>query len=154
LGTSGIENYGDLTIDCPETGMKAIVTFKMGNLAEGSIKDANDQILYQIKGSMKSKVVFLDVKENQEFVIQRPMKIEKKVTPIEKQKPNESRKVWYPVTRAILNGENETSQNEKIRIEERQRKYLLEENYESVWFQKTDRIVNNVPIYDFKIKKE
>jgi oxysterol-binding protein-related protein 8 len=153
FGSSGIENSGELTIECPETGMKAIVNFKSGNMVEGTIKDSNNETLYQIKGSMKSKVVFLDVKENQEIEIQRPMKIEKIVAPVEKQKPNESRKVWYQVTRAILSGENEIAQKEKIKIEERQRKFLLEENHESVWFIKTDRNVQNVPIYDFNNKK-
>jgi len=149
FGKAGIENTGSLKIICEKTKLISEIKFEYGNSVKGIIKNEKEEIIYKIIGSMKSEVVFLDVKNDEKILIGKPKKILKFVEPVEKQKSNESRRLWYFVTEAIINGDNEIALKEKMKIEQIQRDFLLKNEPKPMWFKKTDKIVKNVPIYEF-----
>jgi hypothetical protein len=67
------------------------------------------------------------------------------VTPIEKQKPNESRRVWHNVTTSIRKKEYQIGNKEKILVEQLQRDAKVERESKNIewkpqhfeWFEKT-----------------
>eukprot|EP01080_Neovahlkampfia_damariscottae_P006687 gene6687-10852_t len=148
FGSAGIENSGSLKITCEKTKLKTEVNFKYGNTIEGFIKNEKEK-LYQFSGSMRTKVDCINLKNQKNMSFGKPPKVEKFIEKIKNQKSNESRKLWYSVTEAIIKGDNDVALKEKTKIEQLQREYLSKNKHEVVWFSKTKRIVDKVPIYEF-----
>jgi hypothetical protein len=168
-GSGGVDNGGDLIITCKKTNLTSTVSFGSSYKVGGFIIDNTDSgVLYKISGSMKDKVIAKfenkltilsprDKKSKKEKTesdgTEReivPKKVLKKiVTKVKDQQFNESRKLWYPVTDAIIKGDTESALKFKSDLEEQQRSYRKVEKFEPKLFKITDDIVQDVSIYEF-----
>jgi hypothetical protein len=100
---------------------------------------------------MNEKVFIEDAKNSKDSIEIGPKKIVKmKISDTNDLKWNESRKLWYEVTDAILKGNNDEALRCKVKLEEIQREYLKKEEHTPQLFQKTNEEINGVPVYKFK----
>ena len=132
IGTASFELGKDLKLTCPSTGLEACMTFKKGGIVKGELyeldqsasKKKSKNVLYTFEGNFsnqvymtevttKSKTLLIDTLEERE--------INRYVQPLHKQRENESRRVWHPVTLALTKGDQEKASQLKHEIEEVQR---------------------------------
>ncbi|CAG8452975.1 8870_t:CDS:2 [Ambispora gerdemannii] len=137
-------------IACPKTKLKAILEYKeerwLGKprfAIEGKIfkydpenddiiklKNVNEaDVVAELIGSWRGQIKVTRVDTNQQKLLldMDPIDpIPKKVKPLSKQGPLESRKVWQPVTTALLKRDYSLATKEKQSIEERQRQIAAE----------------------------
>ena len=153
FGKSGIDNGGEFKITCKETNLVSNVSFHSSkqHKISGDITSIDKKnLFYKISGSMKEKVIIQnDDKKEESIEIFEKKVLKKFVENIENQKMNESRKLWYPVTDAIIKGDSDSALKFKSELEDQQRKFLKNETFESKLFKKTNEIVQGVSYYKF-----
>jgi hypothetical protein len=137
-------------IKCKKNNLTTYLNFGSYLKVNGSIKK-DDEILYKISGSMDKTVHIKNAQNSKDSIEVGPKKVIKMNIPDTLDlKWNESRKLWYEVTNAILNGNNDEALHCKAKLEEIQREYLKKEIHIPQLFEKTNEIVNGVSIYKFK----
>lgn len=121
-----------MLIKCEKLGLEADIEFKTKgfisgdyDVVEGTIKDtATSQVLFIIRGKWNEKLEIEDTQtgETSLFYDTTSSQIWKpKVKPLEKQLPNESRKLWAPTLSALEKNDHAIATDEKFIVEERQR---------------------------------
>lgn len=127
FGSTYVELSDYLIINCIETNCVAKVKFLSSDEVQGHVS-CNGKKRYSLKGGLFDVIKIKDKqtgekKELRITEITTPKTITRKVS---EQKPNESRRVWHPVSYALKNGEMEQASKEKNNIEEQQRKMARE----------------------------
>lgn len=157
FGKGRLEAYGDISIKCEQTKYSSYLSFQSDNVTTGELKDPNGKVIYKFNGLQDDKINILDTREKKkeqifvEYSILSKRK-RKTVKSLLEQKENESRRVWHPVTKEIVNKNLDNAEKEKSEIENRQRKKAKESNepHRPLLFTKTDRVVLDAPVYVYK----
>ena len=76
------------------------------------------------------------------------------IMPLDKQDPNESRRIWHTVTKNLLNKKIDAADKEKKKIEQNQREIAkkreeLKENHIPKYFKPAGYEVNGAPVYEY-----
>jgi len=155
FGRKYVELHKDLVVRCEQTGYEAVMHFvdKSDNDVEGQVQtiieedgdkkkkkkwswygsssSEKPQKVYKFGGNLTTKVTITSVATEREEVFLDPSTYRrppKKCAPIATQAPNESRRVWHGVTRALIKKDYETANLYKHAVEEKQRKITKERN--------------------------
>ncbi|KAF2186479.1 hypothetical protein K469DRAFT_726053 [Zopfia rhizophila CBS 207.26] len=119
-------------VRCPESGLVADLEFKTKgyfggtyNAIGGYIKDTNtDKNLYELSGLWNEEMWIKDLttgKKELLFDATHAKHTPPKARPLEEQDDRESQKLWWNVTQAIKQKDQEAATDEKTRIEDMQR---------------------------------
>jgi len=122
---------GKVQINCPQTDYTSTLIFhtkpmyggKMHRV-NGDIKDnMTGKMLYKLDGEWNGKMKFTDECEGISELVDTEILsvIRKDITPISKQKENESRRLWKDVTIALKKNDIEAATAAKFKLEQRQR---------------------------------
>lgn len=122
-----------MLIKCEKLGLEADIEFKTKgfisgdyDIVEGTIKETkSSEVLFKIKGKWNGileiedcasgqKSVFFDASQSLVWI--------PNVKPLDRQLPNESRKLWKSTLEALAKNDHTSATEEKFLIEERQRK--------------------------------
>jgi hypothetical protein len=142
FGTLKLEVEGKAVVRCPQTGYFAELEFKSKSSVVGKIFKSNPNskdkpvVLYQVYGNWRGKVFGVNPHTKKEFVLLDVSKLptaEKIVAPLEQQQPNESQKVWYPVTSQTH--KELDALNAKTAIEDDQRRIAKEREQKGIQWQ-------------------
>ncbi|XP_061886354.1 oxysterol-binding protein-related protein 10-like [Entelurus aequoreus] len=130
LAVPWVELGGKVTISCAKTGYSATVTFHTKPFYGGKVHRVTAEVKHNRTGNIVCKAqgewngVLEFTYSNGESKIIDTSKlpvIKKKIRPVEKQEPNESRRVWQQVTASLRAGNMDEATEHKHRLEERQR---------------------------------
>jgi cytochrome c oxidase assembly protein Cox11 len=107
FGSQVFEKIGKQEIKCEKTGYIAKLEYLSGKKVIGQILNPKGEVEITIDGDLSQKVVYKFEKLQKAVVVTpQTMKMTKKtVEPVAKQKENESRRVWHPVTFNIVKGD-------------------------------------------------
>lgn len=160
-GSPTIERQGIQTVRCSKSGYSCKVEYFKGMDVFGEIfHDSNiSKPLVTIKGNLKDTVTFTYSDSNKKpstISKSRSKRSMKTLEPIDKQQQNESRRVWHNVTNAIYKRDLPSASKFKTMVEDHQRRLRAvgKEGPETpVLFDKTNEIIDNVPIYKYKYYK-
>ena len=129
--TPKMELGGETLIECPQTGYKADIVFKTKPMFGGSwheiscqIKNREGSVISSISGTWNGTLYELDASSGESkeiYTAENAVRIPKRVKPMDLQKPNESRRKWHNVTRALKKRDITTASEMKHAIEEQQR---------------------------------
>eukprot|EP01080_Neovahlkampfia_damariscottae_P009645 gene9645-1849_t len=120
MGARNIEIWDKFEITCEKTGFKTSIDLKANDFT-GKITKGK-KVHYKLKGSLTGEVKYIiDKKEITAYDVKKIKREKILVTPIEKQKENESRRVWHKVTTAIRQKEYKEGTKEKNLVEQAQR---------------------------------
>ncbi|XP_041365973.1 oxysterol-binding protein-related protein 8-like isoform X2 [Gigantopelta aegis] len=133
IGTLTMEMGGKVSIDCPKTGYRADLEFKLkpflgsgeaSNRIVGKLKVGTDT-LATIEGHWDQEI-FIKEKDQQTLFWNPTPEIKQKrlkrfTVPIEIQEDMESENLWRKVSDAVITGDMYTATQEKYVLEERQR---------------------------------
>ncbi|XP_061839430.1 oxysterol-binding protein-related protein 10-like isoform X1 [Nerophis lumbriciformis] len=130
LAVPWVELGGKVTVSCAKTGYSATVTFHTKPFYGGKVHRVTAEVKHNRTGNIVCKAqgewngVLEFTYSNGESKIIDTSKlpvIKKKIRPVEKQEPNESRRVWQQVTASLRAGNMDEATEHKHRLEERQR---------------------------------
>ncbi|XP_077454494.1 oxysterol-binding protein-related protein 11-like isoform X2 [Stigmatopora argus] len=130
LAVPWVELGGKVTISCAKTGYSATVTFHTKPFYGGKVHRVTAEVKQNQTGSIVCKVqgewngVLEFTYSNGESKVIDTSKLpvfKKKIRPIEKQKPNESRHLWQHVTASLRAGKIDEAAEHKHILEEKQR---------------------------------
>ncbi|KAL0476426.1 oxysterol-binding protein-related protein [Acrasis kona] len=142
FGDAMVELGGTLNIKCEQNGTSTEIKFKSGNRGEGYVY-LEGKKAYKLTGCVLEAVTVKEYSSGQETNFE-PMNLKTstmQITKLSEQMKNESRRVWHPVTFALLDDDLESASRFKNDIEEAQRqkaKEFDEANHQPVHFVKLD----------------
>mmetsp|Transcript_4507 Transcript_4507/g.17046 ORF Transcript_4507/g.17046 Transcript_4507/m.17046 type:complete len:730 (-) Transcript_4507:2749-4938(-) len=161
FGKSYICPDGDVEILCQQTKLRTVFqidsnTFKIHGKIVGDFRDG---IICKISGNLQMDVHIKDYIARKRAQILNPARIREvpmKVARLSQQGHMESRRVWYPVCYALVKNFMNEAQQEKNKIEERQKQIVAKDPPNFVWkpkyFTNTEEIINDerqLPFYRF-----
>jgi len=135
LGKLAMEITGKTYIKCEKTKLSADFEFKSKgfirgkyNMVVGKIKDdalkSKERVLYVIDGSWDSQLTLQNKKTKETAPFLEPEKLEvqqKTVCALEDQNELESRRVWFQISKGIIEENEEETIKHKLALEEKQR---------------------------------
>lgn len=121
FGTSEIQIGGNVIITGKD--FKTKISIDSSSLSvKGNIKNSKDEVLYTVEGEVDGKVYIVKNKEKKVIYdaseVQYSLPKFKKFSELEE---NHSRKKWHHFASAVHQGDNDTAQVEKTKIEEKER---------------------------------
>ncbi|KAL3841612.1 hypothetical protein ACJMK2_019727 [Sinanodonta woodiana] len=140
IGTLTMEMGGKVSINCPKTGYRCELDFKLkpflgigeaSNKIAGKFKVGSDT-LATLEGYWDNEVYFKDkmTGESSQFWCPnaevKARRLKRYTVPIEIQNDNESERLWKNLSDAIINGDMQKATQEKYVLEERQRQEAKE----------------------------
>ncbi|XP_070199099.1 oxysterol-binding protein-related protein 8-like isoform X4 [Littorina saxatilis] len=147
IGTLTMELGGKVTIDCPKTGYKCEMDFKLkpflgsgqaSNRIHGKIMMGSD-VLSVIDGHWDQEIYIKDRtldKKREVFWSPTPDiragRLKRYTVPLTDQFPHESERLWSKVSKAVVAGDMQTATDEKYVVEEEQRKQTRERKQSNV----------------------
>jgi hypothetical protein len=147
----------ELRFKCDKTQLELVIKFVSEEKIKGYLSKSNHKI-YKIKGTYHDLKLHCEKTKQHRHLIKTD-KMEKvplyQVTPLEKQKDNESRRVWHDCTVNIFRNAMEKAAAAKNQVEANQRVITKErkeknESWEPVMFVESDIVVDNVKHWRFK----
>ncbi|XP_050773002.1 oxysterol-binding protein-related protein 11 isoform X1 [Gopherus flavomarginatus] len=125
-----VELGGKVNVNCPKTGYSASITFHTkpfygGKLhrVTGEVKqNATNTVVCRVQGEWNSMLEFTYSNGETKYVDLTKLSVtRKRVRPLEKQGPFESRRLWQHVTESLKDGDIDKATEHKRALEERQR---------------------------------
>ncbi|XP_067656218.1 oxysterol-binding protein-related protein 8-like isoform X1 [Haliotis asinina] len=136
IGTLTMEMGGKVTLDCPKTGYKCELEFKLkpflgsgeaSNRITGKLKLGLDT-LYTLEGHWDQEIYIKDKSTGEQELFWNPtpeiksQRLKRYTLPIETQGEMESERLWKNVSDAVISNDMHRATEEKHFLEERQRK--------------------------------
>ena len=147
-GQARLEPFDKLMIKSPDHEYRTEISYSDGCYIKGYIYKGKE-CLKKIYGCLLEDIHIENYSDysNKEKLLPSTMPTKifhlKTVESLEKQKENESRKLWSIVNHSTVKKDFETL--EKARNEVDEKKEKAKENYQSKIFEKTDEVFNEVP---------
>ncbi|KAL9653423.1 hypothetical protein ABK040_002059 [Willaertia magna] len=121
--------FGDLIVECKETGFKACITFNDGEYSFKGVVSCNNETKYVIDGSFDKECYVTSVTNNSlqkrelfiDFTKYHESLIIKRTRPIHLQHENESRRKWHEFAWNVYHNNLDKAQEAKFKVEEQQR---------------------------------
>ncbi|KAF0981562.1 hypothetical protein FDP41_012219 [Naegleria fowleri] len=125
-GSTVIEIYDYLKINCPKTGFNASIYFDYGkdNYLSGYIYDADGYKKHWIEGKVNQSVEIQDLSTKEKkllYSVETLTRPPKTIRPVHEQEPRESRRNWHKAIYALKKEDFEEAQLQKHLVEERER---------------------------------
>jgi hypothetical protein len=131
MGSRNIEIWNNFDVVCESTGFSCHVELKSNDFTGKVSKGKKTH--YTLRGNLTGDVFYkLDKEENLAYNSKKMQREKIIVTPIEKQKSNESRRVWHNVTTSIRKKEYQIGNKEKNIVEQLQRDAKLERESKNI----------------------
>ncbi|KAF0981414.1 hypothetical protein FDP41_012524 [Naegleria fowleri] len=123
-GSTVIEIYDYLKINCPKTGFNASIYFDYGkdNYLSGYIYDADGYKKHWIEGKVNQSVEIQDLSTKEKkllYSVETLTRPPKTIRPVHEQEPRESRRNWHKAIYALKKEDFEEAQLQKHLVEER-----------------------------------
>jgi hypothetical protein len=145
-GNGSVEHGGQFSIKCEKTKMSANVEFIESNYVKGELKYSHGQSL-EFEGHIFDKVII----DNDILYDYKDIKNPKKVVkPLIEQDEMESRRVWHRAAFSLIKGEEDSTNEAKSLIENRQRELRKRGLIpDFIWFKLATEYKEDVPVYTF-----
>jgi oxysterol-binding protein-related protein 8 len=162
IGKGRLETTGELTVKCAETGYSSTIKFSGSNYGEGEVLNKEGKAVYQIYGNLDKQMILKNLETKKESIFVEYTILEtrsaKIVAPLDKQDPNESRRVWHKITKNLINKKIEEADKEKKFVEQSQRDKVKKkdekEKHVPKYFKAAGYEVNGAPVYEYIGKVE
>ena len=135
VGPLTMEMFGEVTIECEESGLTSTIEFKTKpsfrgefNCVGGTIRKGKSDVLYELSGRYDDEVFIRDVKADATRSLWkvtpdvRSKCLPRHTIPFDEQDEFASERLWDKVTKALIAGDQTAATEDKTRIENLQRK--------------------------------